>query len=236
MQFNSESDNQDLVSLVGDMTGIDTTNELKQITRAINQANKKIWSWIFQSYGAWQYDDSNQTNLPTATAALVADQQNYTLPTDALTIKAIEFQNSGGIWGKLKPVAIERLNQWVSENEWNSTPAEPRNYSLSGGIIKLFPPSDTSRNAALRIQFDRGSVSFNSADNIKSPGFVSEFHESVAVGASYYIATNKRLANWEMLREEWNDAERRIKDFYIAKWEEEFPPKFETLDTLRQYI
>lgn len=236
MQYNSNSDNQDIVSLIGDITGIDTVNELKQITRSANEANKKIWTWIFQSYGSWQYDDSNNSDLPIATAALVANQQKYTLPTEALTVKAVEWKNSGGTWQKLNAIPIERINQWLSENEWNDTPAEPRNYSLVNGIFKLYPASDTARSEALRIQFDRGSTSFASTSTTQTPGFVSEFHEAVAVGAGYFIARNKKLPNKNDLLQDWIDIEKRIKNFYIAKWEEEFPPRFHTMDTLRQYM
>lgn len=236
MQYNSDSDSQDIVSSVGDMTGINTTVELKQITRACNEANRKIWTWIFQSYGGWQYDDSNNSDLPVATTGLVADQQKYTLPSAALTVKNLEYKNSGGDWSKLIPVPIERLNQFRSEKEWNDTPAEPQYYSLVNGIIKLYPASDTTRAEALRIQFDRGSTAFASTDTTKTPGFASEFHDAVAVGASYFIARNKKLGQTQALLNDWIDYEQRIKDFYIRKWEEEFPPKFQVVDPLRQWM
>lgn len=236
MQYNSDSDNQDIVSLIGDMTGLNTTVEIKQITRACNESNKKIWSWIFLSYGGWQYDDSNNGDLPVALATLEADQQKYTLPSSALTVRGLEYKNANGDWVKLYPVPIERLNQFTSENEWNDTPAEPRWYSLLNGIIKIYPASDTQRADGLRIQFDRGSVSFASTDTTKTPGFASEFHEAVAVGGAYYIARNKRLPNWELIRADWEDYERRIKDFYTKRWNQQFPPRFETSDTLRQYM
>lgn len=236
MQYNSDSDSQDIVSLVGDMTGIDTTNEIKQITRACNEANKKIWSWIFESFGGWQYDDNNNTDLPKATTTLTADQQLYSLPSDALTIKSVEYKNSGGDWVKLKPLTIAQLNQFTSEKEWQDTSAEPQWYAPLSDHIKLYPASDTTRSGGLRVQFDRGSVNFASTDIEQDPGFASEFHGAVAVGAAYVIGISKKLPNWELIRAEWLDAERRIKEFYIKRWEEKFPPRFETEDTLQRYI
>lgn len=236
MQYNGNADNQDIVSVVGDMTGIDTTNELKQITRACNQANKQIWTWIFQSYGGWQYDDANNGDLPVATAAVVADQQKYTLPSEALTVKSIEYKNEGGTWNKLTSIPMDRLSQFTSEREWNDTASEPQFYSLVDGILKLYPASDTARSEALRIRFDRGSTSFASTATTATPGFASEFHEAVAVGGAYFISRNKNLTQTMSLRDTWLDYEMRIKEFYIRKWEEQFPPRFETSDTLRQYI
>jgi len=236
MQYNQNSDSQDIVSLIGDTTGIDTTVELKQITRAANEANKKIWSWIFASYGGWTYDDSNYTNLPIATTDLTADQSKYILPSEALTVRAVEYKNDGGNWSKLEALSVSEINQYRSEQEWMKTPSVPRYYSIVSDVVKLYPAPDTSRSDALRVQFDRGSVSFASTDIEQDPGFASEFHGSVATGASYFIGINKTLSNWELIRSEWLDAEQRIKDYYTQRWDEKFPPEFITSDTLRQYI
>jgi len=236
MQYNKDSDSQDIVSLIGDATGIDTTVQIKQITRAANEANKKIWSWIFESYGGWIYDDSNNTNLPIATTDLVADQAKYILPSEALTVREVEYKNSGGDWTKLLPVSTTEINQFYSEKEWHDTPAEPRYYALISDMVKTYPATDTSRSDALRVQFDRGSVSFVSTDIEKDPGFASEFHGAVATGASYFIGINKTLPNWDKIRSEWLNSEKSIKDYYTRRWEEKFPPKFISSDTLKQYI
>lgn len=236
MQYNSDSDNQDIVSLIGDMTGLNTTVEIKQITRAANYANKKIWCWIFDSFGGWQYDDSNNTNLPIATTTLEANKRTYLLPSDALTLRSVEYKNSGGDWAKLYPLPIDRINQMTSENEFQDEPGEPRWYAPLSDAFKIYPASDTTRASAIRIQFDRGSVSFASTDIEKDPGFASEFHEAVAVGAAYFIGINKRLPNWELIRSEWIDAEKKIREYYTRRWQEKFPPRMETGDTLREYI
>lgn len=236
LQFNSNADGQDIVSLVGDMTGINTSGEIKQITRACNEANKKIWTWTFESFGGWQYDDGNHTDLPVATADLVANQIKYTLPSEALTVKNVEYKNSGGDWFKLKSLPISVINSKTSEKEWQDEPSEPTYYSLLNGIVKLYPASSEARSGALRIQFDRGSVAFASTDTTNAPGFASEFHEAVAVGASYYIAANKNQPQVTQLFQRWQDYERRIKSFYIQRYQEEFPPRFRQHDVLAEYM
>lgn len=234
MQYNSHSDNQDIVSLIGDQTGVSTTNEIKQITRAANKANRQVWSWIFESYG-FQYDDSNNSNLPVATTTLKANQQKYTLPSEALTVKALEYKNSNGDWQKLIPLTLEEINQKTSEKEFEDTPAEPRFYVPMSGIVKLYPASDTERSLGLRIQFDRGATTFNSTDTTKTPGFASEFHDAVAVGASYEIAKNHQLPQANALLGEWQDYERRIKGFYSERYAELYPITFKRADLARQF-
>ena len=236
MQFNNNSDNQDILSLVGDATGINTTVHIQEVTRACNRANKMIWSWIFQSYGGWQYDDANQTNSPFATTALVSGQAKYKLPTEALTINSAELKNENGDWEKLYPRPIRAISDKTSEEEYEDEDGQPRYYALVGEEIKLYPAPDYSQANSIRINFDRGSVSFVSTDTEKDPGFVSEFHEAVADGASCYIAINKKLANVQGLREQWFQWEPKIKQFYSERFGEKYPPAFRKGDFTRNVI
>ena len=236
MQFNNNADNQDIVSLVGDATGINTTVHIQEVTRACNRANKMIWSWIFQSYGGWQYDDANQTDSPFATTALVQSQAKYKIPTAALTINSVEVKNENGDWEKLFPRPIKAISQYQSEEEFQDQDGQPRYYALFGEEIKLYPAPDYSQANSIRINFDRGSVSFVSTDTEKDPGFVSEFHEAVADGASCYIAINKKLANVQGLREQWFQWEPKIKQFYSERFGEKYPPAFRKGDFTRNVI
>lgn len=233
MQFNNHAYDQDIVSLVNDMTGLSKTAEINQITRACNEANRNIWSWIFEAFGGWQFDSTVNGDLPIATANLVANQSNYTLPSEALTVKAVEYYD-GSVWHKLDSVPFDLINQHQSEKEFEDQPAEPRFYSLLGKVIKIRPASDTSRNNALRVQFNRGSTSFLPTAISQTPGFADEFHEAVAVGASFFIATNKNLIQRNALAERWVDFEKRIKAFYTKRWQEEFPPQIRVNDLVRE--
>src|SRR3990167_7107989 len=71
------------------------------LTLEVNRAIERVVSLINRSDSKWQYDDSNYTNLPTATAALTSGQQQYTLASTYLTIDRIEIKNSSGSWKRL---------------------------------------------------------------------------------------------------------------------------------------
>lgn len=233
MQYNSDADGQDIVSLVGDLTGLSTTAELEQITRAVNRANRRIWFWIFNAYAGWVFDDGNQTYLPTATADLVANQSKYTLPSEALTVRGVEYKNEGGVWHKLYPLSEEYIRQFYSEQDFHDESAEPHYYTPYDGLIKLHPAPDFGQVGSLRLSFDRDIITFASSDTTKEPGFASTFHEALAVGASYYIAAAKTLGNVDVLREDWGEmpegaADRgyklAIKEFYSERFVEKSAP------------
>lgn len=236
MQYNSDSDGQDIVSLVGDATGINTTAEIKQITRAVNRAGKLIWSWIFESYGGWQYDDSNNTDLPFARTNLVSGQNKYTLPSEALSIRSVEVATNeeGGTgvdWVKVRALPLEELEQGRSEEEYaDQGSGTPVYYSLSSNVLKIYPKPQDSISNGLRIRIDRGSTTFASTDTTKTPGFVSEFHEAIADGASYYLGINKNLNNLSGLQAQWSQWEPKIKSYYAQRWSEIYPKEVDSGD------
>lgn len=238
MQFNSHSDNQDIVSYVVDATGLNATAHLKQITRATNEALRIIWSWIFDAYGGWQFDDGNQSDLPSATTALVASQQKYTLPSEALTIRKVSVKDESGQWRDLDPITLEQITAGAAEEEYLSTPGSPIQYRLTAGIVKLYPAPNYAEDAALRVRFDRGTVQFASTDTTKKPGFAAEFHGAVPSGASAFIAKNKNHKNTERLERDWLRYEERIKSFYKRRFAELNPEthRSEVTDPLAEVL
>lgn len=235
MQYNSNADSQDIVSLVGDLTNTDTTQyPLKAITRAINKWGKTVWCWIFEAYGGWLYDDSNNTtDFPAATTTLTASQADYSVPSTALFIRGVEIKTSGGTWYPLKPLTEEQIrDHTIAEAEFMKTPAQPQYYTPYANSIKIYPPANYTQAASLRVSFARGSTQFASTDTTKTPGFISEFHEVLAVGGSYEFAKRKGLSNKNDLLADLQSYEKRIKDYYSQRYAELFPSRV----TVRDYV
>jgi hypothetical protein len=223
MIFNNHATNQDIVSSVSNKTGYNKVAELDVITAEVNEANRTIWSWIFEAYGGWQYDDGNQTNLPSATTALVANQQKYTIPSDAVSVRQVSYRDESGTWHDIKHITTEQIHQTSTETEFMDTPGSPLYYRMIANVINIYPAPNFSQVASLRVQFDRGSVAFETTDTTKTPGFMSEFHGAVPVGASYFIASDRSLDNRNNLRERWQEYEKSIKAYYKARFVENNP-------------
>lgn len=239
MPFNSHSDNQDIVSYVTDATGLNPVAHLKQITRAANEALRIIWSWIFDAYGGWQFDDSNQSDLPSATTALVASQQKYTLPSEAIAVRGASRKDESGHERDLEPITLEEIAaRGFSEEEFLSTPGIPTYYRPMAGLVKVYPAPNYSKAASLRVRFDRGTVQFASTDTTKKPGFAAEFHGAVPAGASAFIAKNKNHKNTERLERDWLRYEERIKSFYKRRFAELNPsqPRSEVTDPMAEVV
>jgi hypothetical protein len=238
MVYSNNSDGQDLVSMLNDLTGMDNVvYSLQAKTRDMNRANRAIWTWIHEAYGGWQYDDKNNTSdFPTAKANLVANQVDYSIPTEANTVIGVEILNQGGVWERLQQLTVEQIQDRQAEAEFNKTPAQPRWYRPMGNSIKIYPASNYSQDASIRVMYDRETNSFTPADTTKSPGFDSMFHEAVAIGGAAYFSSYKSIPQMAALQGQWLDYEKRIKEHYSSRYKQLFPNRMTVRDAVQEYM
>lgn len=211
---------------------------LKEFTGRVNKWNRKVWHIIFTSYGGWQYDDANQSDLPFASATLTADQTTYALPTGSLTVRGIEVKDEGDVWYPLTPVTEEQIREYQALGEFYKTSSRPLYYQLVGQTIRIFPASNYTQSSSLKVSFDRGSVAFASTDTTATPGFAGEYHDILPLGASLEYLSEKRPndATTSLIRAEIQEYEAKIKQFYTTKFLAMFPPRIRVRDVLRDAI
>lgn len=193
------------------------TTRLKEFTSYANKIGHKIWHWIFLAQGLWRYDDSNATDLPEGTTALVSSQRTYALPSDSLTVRRVEIKDSAGNWDRISQLVEDDIEGAISEyQEDNGT---PQHYRLVGNTIELFPAPSYSQAASLRVYFDRSCVDFAYDDTTQTPGFASPYHEAVPVGMAieWLKIKNPTSQTLQFLREEWARFEKEITDFYSMR-------------------
>lgn len=248
MQYNSQADKQDIISLVGDLTNTDTTQySLQAITRAVNKWSKIIWTWIFQAYGGWLYDDGNNTDFPIATSTLTANQVDYGILSSMLFIRGIEILNTGGVWYPLIKLTEEQIrDRGIAEAQFYNVPAQPTYYVIYANSVKIYPAANYTQAASIRVSFARGATDFASTDTTKVPGFASQFHEALAVGAAYEFTNRKGLETAaEYNQQLYGRFTRsglipnsgymdRIKNFYLMRYQEMFPPQITVRDYVRE--
>lgn len=187
MQFNDTTTNLGVIQNCERMTGLGRAaisgdpDLLADFTAYSNIVLSRLWHSIFKSSGSWEYDDSNQTDLPQAVADITIGTSKYALPTGALAIKRVEIKNENDEWTPLTPLLREEIKVAIDEHyQDNGTPTQ---YRLVGDTIELFPASDYNKTGGLKVYFDRGAVSFSSSDTTQEPGF-AEYHDLVPLGAS----------------------------------------------------
>lgn len=184
-------------------------------THAIN----RVASLIQQADGRWQYDDSNQTDLPIGTTALVSGQQDYSLSSAHLSIQRVEVKDAEGNWIKMTPIdQADVYDQSITD--FMAGGGTPLYYDKAGNSLFLYPYPDYSQAASLKIYFTRAPSALLSSDissTTVSPGFNALYHDLVALWISYDYALANGLPNANQLLEEIQRKEDALKEDYSMR-------------------
>jgi hypothetical protein len=236
MQFNSETNSQDIVSMADDLAKSNSVSFpiAKKVLYA-NQAVRIIKSWIGEAYGGWIYDDSNKTDLPEATATLVSGQTNYTLPIDASAVQGISCKDQGGEWYKLQPITLEQIqDRGIAESQFESTNSQPIYYRLLGNSFKTYPASNYTQASSIKLHETRDISQFTVTDTTNTPGFDYRYHEAVPT----FMALQFKKINGEdsrSLMDDWLRYEVMIKKDFSKRLAELFPARIKVADALLDY-
>lgn len=173
-------------------------------------------TWIWDAVRDWDFDDSNQTDLPIATTTLVNNQQDYSLPTDAMRIRRVEILDSNGDYYVIDPIDEDDIEDALSE--FKETAGKPVYYRLVGRSIFLYPKPDTTQVTALagmKLYFDRDIVEINDTATDTEPGFASPFHRILSYGAAfdYEQDPTKRAQFMAFI----NEMHTELKNFYSGR-------------------
>lgn len=238
MIYNGHADEQDIVHLAYDLTNTNSaTYPLKEMTRAANKTLKKVWAWIFEAYGGWLYDDSNNTDFAAARSTLSVGQPDYNIPPGAIAIRGVDIlPPNSTIYQPLIPITEEEMRQMgKSDASFYTATGVPKYYRPIGTSAKLYPTPNYTAAQGIRMTFNRGMTLFVSTDTTKEPGFVSQFHEVVPVGVALeYQRRNALDASGS--EKDMAIFEKDIKAYYSARFLEKYPSKMTIRDETSQYI
>jgi len=190
---------------------------------AINNALERVTSLIEQADARWQFDDTNQTDLPIGTTTLTLDQQDYGISTAHLSITRVEVKNEQGTWIKLSPIdQVDLYN--TSLTDFLSGSGDPQYYDKIGNSIFLYPKPDYTQSASLKVWFKRGPVAVTTAtltSTTVGPGFNGLYHELVPLYISQDYAMANGLPNFNQLATEIAKKEDALKEDYALRNKDE---------------
>lgn len=188
--------------------------------RNMNIAYQQVAALIWESQTGWQYDDSNASTFAIATASLVAGQQDYELPSTAQRILRVEAKDSSGNFQRL-----ERLDQhdvYGALSEFHETDGNPLYYDMIGRSVMLYPASDSTISAGLKVYFNRDVTNLVASATTTTPGFALPYHRILSISAAIDFLDSDEEIN-RLLRER-SRLEKGLTRFY-ARREEEGPAK-----------
>lgn len=189
-----------------------TSFPIADLTDMANRAVEHIVGNIMKWDSRWQFDDTNQTNLPIATTALVANQQNYSIATSHLSIDRVEVKDQSGNWKLLNPIDKSEIS--VAMTEYKETAGTPEDYDKLGNSVFLYPKPSYSQDASLKLYFTRPPIAFITSDTTASPGFNPLFHDLVPLWVSYDYCVANGLNSADRYLLEIQRKEKDMQEFY----------------------
>lgn len=197
-----------------------TSYSTADITVSANRALDRVTALIRAAEGRWSWDDSNNTDLPIATTALVADQQDYNLDPTHYQIQRIEVKDEDGIWHKLDPIdQTDVYNQ--SLTDFLKTSGVPKYYDKVGNSLFLYPKPSYAQAASLKCFYTRGPSYFDVSDTTKAPGFNVIFHQLIALWAAYDYAAINQLSVKKDIADEIAIKEDKLNEYYSLRNKDE---------------
>lgn len=190
-----------------------TLYTLAEKIRNANLALDRVTSLIMRSDTTWEWDDSNNTDLPIAVTNLVAGQLDYSLSVNHLKIVKVRIKDRNGVFYTLDPINRRDL----SDHELNAT-GTPRGYDKIGMSIMPYPVPDYSQTAGIEVQFQRVASYFTTDDTTKEPGFAPQFHRLIPLYAALdYCETNGMDAQSARIRNRIERMEVELVEFYSSR-------------------
>jgi hypothetical protein len=169
----------------------------------VNIALEELVGKIISSDGAWEWDDTNQTDLPVGTGTLVEGQESYSFASEYLKIKRIKVKTVNGQWILLKQIDQRELEgegqaieTYFGLTSGNPNKGLPEYYDILGDSIRLYPsPTSTvvTLTSGLKVEFVRTAVLFSvvgtdaspsTAADATAPGLPSTYHVLLAYKAA----------------------------------------------------
>lgn len=200
------------------------TTEYSAANRLIstNRWYEKVVSIILDSLDGWDFDDSNKTDYPIATTNLVANQQDYTLPSGLMKVKRVEITYDGVNWYRCVAMDLnERFGATDSTTVNSVFQTTKPFYDLDGFALKLYPIPTANVTAGLKIWYAREPAEFTSAEvttGTKEPGFDKPFHLMIPLGICYdWFVAKKLWPEAQAVQSELADYEQRIRSQYGKK-------------------
>lgn len=234
MNFSQTATRAGMIQMCEDLLGFDNgdisgnTNLLRRFTRLMNDRYGVIANKIWKSAGDWQFDDSNQTTLPIATTDLVADQQDYGLPSTAQKLERVEVKDQDGNYRVVKSFDESNIKD-TAMTEWFETSGMPVYYDIKGRSLLLYPKPGTgyvTLTAGLKIYVARDIVQFNSTATSQEPGFATNFHRLLPLGACIDYAVGHNMVqiakNCIYL---YQETDKDLEEFYSRRHRDPINPR-----------
>lgn len=210
------------------------------VVRNMNRHYYKAVIDIIKVEGRLQFDDSlNLNSLPEYTFDLVAGQSQYSLPTNLLKLWAVEIQDAGGNWIRLKEIDMNDPAMARSITDFEETDGTPRFYEIRGEnvFLKAAPATGSvTLTGGGKMYFSREVDLLATGDTTQEPGFAEPFHRILSYGAAYdWLIINDTTQKADRILNLYEQLRGELREFYSTR-NKEVKPRITVFHHTNDYL
>lgn len=188
------------------------------IDRYLNQYYQRVIGWILSSMDGWEINEEEST------ATIAANQAEYSLPTDILTIKRVEITYDGTNWDKVRKFdvaerALATDSTSITNDFDNTDPYYEIRNTTGVGYLKLYPVPTAQVVSGLKIWYEKKPANLTETTDV--PIFQEAFHGVLSTGAAYEFAKAVGMTKKADLLSDLGIFKQEIKDFYGKRQQDE---------------
>lgn len=205
MAINTQSE---LVSHLRFLAG-ESSNSLttEEAVRLLNFGLDRYSYIALTSDGRWQFDDTENTDVPRASATLSSGEISMPLNSTHLGIRFIEVTDSDGNKYRLSP--FDRTLEDGPTPKTTDT-GQPSKYDYEAGVLYFDRYSDASYTVT--IHFNRSASHLTTANTTQVVGIPTIHTEYIVLFALHRLGFRTGNENRTQLRQELVELERSIQD------------------------
>lgn len=226
VQFNPADKSNSIIAdidflLFGTSSIFNESYTLIDRTRNVNISLDEAIAELYKADPNWNWDDTTNTDFPLAYTDLAQAQDHYTLLDETLVVHRFRIKDAQGNWITLEPVLRDEL----SDSQLIATGTPSRFYKLGGALFPNPIPNYGITNG-VELEFQRGGNHFTIDSQNTSPGFNSQYHSFLSVGASHrYAIANGMREKAVFLSNEKERIKTSMREHYQTRSSDE-KPKF----------
>lgn len=180
--------------------------------RNINRAYKKVQSFILENTGDWIFEGN------IASIASVVDQNEYTFPSDVLTIERVEIRYNSGDddWVVANPIDRRIYKEAIANKTDNYGESNPVYWLPDNTTIAFDPTPDAVISPAIKIYYTDGLTEL-SADT-DEPVFAEPFHRILSLEAALdYASSNDMIERRNLIKSNLDELYPQLGKFYTKR-------------------
>ena len=178
-----------------------------EVRRILNDLNTVLFtdaminSWI--DLGVVDAGTYLELDTAVATISTVTSEQNYQLPSNAMSIKDAYLQDQADRQTRLKVVSQDELNDLYG-NQWREEPAGApiALFQADYNVVGLYPATNAANASnTLRVFYVR--IPSNLASDTDTPIFMDALHDAVSwycASRGYALLGNPDKSDWALKR------------------------------------